>query len=406
MKLIKEDKQKRIINAQEEIPFNSFSGYHLIILSARAKGEKQISDSSTDDEELTIQIDDRIFPKLNLPNSFVDSPAAVNGGRLHNLSKAVYIFILLKGKNHKIILKADNPPGTATFESLEIYSVDLADSITLDPKIQAEDGDRREWITFVLDDLPLQEVNITVTYSRRKRDSDDIKVKIDGQTQGNILSNIKNFLWYFVGLLIPKISPTKTESQTFITNLSSGLHYIELNADRMPILEKITLNFGSKLSVPKRILTVNDPEWTGDFLDDSDEILLARLIIGEAENQPKEAKTGVGFTVINRLKKQNPNWGYSIREIILKGKQYDGMWNKNTYEKVRNPFNDTSEKRKKEWQESYEVAVGILSGKLPDPAAGATNFHSYTNLETFPDWATKENYKTKLGDIYFYELEK
>lgn len=406
MKLIKVDKQKRIITVQEEIPFTSLSGYHLIILSARAKGEKQISDSSTDDEELTIQIDDRLFPKLNSPNRFVDSPAAVNGGRLHDLSKTIYILTLLKGKNHKIILKADNPPGTATFESLEIYSVGFTDLIILDPKIQAEDGDRREWITFVLDNLPLQEINITVTYSRRERDSDAIKVKIDGQTQGNILRNIKHLLWYFAGLLIPKISPTKTESQTFTTNLSSGLHYIELNADRMPILEKITLDFGSELSIPKRIPTVNDPEWTGDFSADPDEILLTRLILGEAENQPKDAKIGVGFTVLNRLKKKNPNWGYSIREIILRDYQYDGMWNENTYQKVRDPFKDTSEKRRKEWQECYEIAVSILSGNLSDTADGATNFHSFQIPKDFPVWATKETFKIKLGNIYFYELEK
>ena len=82
------------------------------------------------------------------------------------------------------------------------------------------------------------------------------------------------------------------------------------------------------------------------------------------------------------------------------------MWNKNTYQKVRDPLNNASETRKKEWQESYEVAIGVLSGDLSDTTNGATNFHSYTHPEEFPNWATKENYKTKLGDIYFYELEK
>ncbi|MDO8569954.1 MAG: cell wall hydrolase [Candidatus Daviesbacteria bacterium] len=94
------------------------------------------------------------------------------------------------------------------------------------------------------------------------------------------------------------------------------------------------------------------------------------------------------------------------REIILKDNQYDGMWNKYTYQKVRDPLSDSSETREKEWQESYEVASDILSGKLSDPTHGATNFHSFQDPKDFPFWATKETFKIKLGDIYFYELEK
>lgn len=407
MLLLYEDRKKRVIKDKEEIKFSSSSNFHLIVLTGRAKSEKQISRSSTDDEELTIQIDDRVFPKLGSDaKNVVDSPASINGGKSHNLLKTVYFLTNLFGKDHKIILKTDNPPDTATFESLEVYTLDLKDTLTLEPRFKAEDGDRREWVTFVLDNTPLQDLAVTSTYSRRKRDSDDVKVKIDGQTQGNILRDIKHFLWYFVGSLIPLISPTRTETQVFTTNLSQGLHYIELDADRMPSLEKITINFGKTLLAPKRIPTVDDPQWTGDFADDTEEILMARMILGEAENQPKEAKIGVGFTVLNRLKKQNPNWGYSIREIILKDNQYDGMWNEHTYHKIRDPLSDTSENRLQQWQESYEVTAGLLSGKLSDTAKGATNFHSFTDPKDFPNWATKETYRAKLGDIYFYELEK
>lgn len=54
---------------------------------------------------------------------------------------------------------------------------------------------------------------------------------------------------------------------------------------------------------------------------------------------------------------------------------------------------------------SYEAAKGILSESLKDPTNEATNFHSFSNTEEFPSWATEENFKIKLGDIYFYELE-
>lgn len=406
MKFVLDDKQERTINIREEIEFSSTPSYHLIALTIRVKGEKQFGGNSTDDEDLTVQIDGKNFPKISDNNHLIDFPAAFSGGKQHNLSKTVYFLTYLQGTDHKLVLNADNPPGTATFEKLEIFAFNTTDRLSLEPKIKAEDGDRRSWITFALDNIPLQDINIIITYSRRKRDSDDIKIKLDGQTQENILRNIKNFLWYFAGLLIPFISPTKTESQTFTTNFSSGLHYIELDADRMPTLEKVILNFGSELLVPKRVPIVNDPQWTGSFNDDTEEMLLARLILGEAERQPKEAKIGVGFTVLNRLEKRNPNWGNNVREIILKDKQYDGMWNINTHKKVRDPFSDTSERRKKEWQESYEVAAEILAGNISDTTDGATNFHSFTNPKNFPGWVTKETYKKKLGDIYFYELEK
>lgn len=401
MNLIYEDRKKRVIKGQEEIEFSTSSGFHLIILKGRAKSEKQISKSSTDDEELTLEIDGKIFPKLGSNSKqVVDSPAAINGGKSHNLLKIVYFLINLTGKDHKIILKTDNPPDTATSESLEVYALDLIDTLTLESKLQAEDGDRREWITFALDNLSLNTFTVVLNLKRRFIDSDDVKVIVNGDIKRND-RNLFRKLWYFIA----SIFTGETQTETFNVNLSTGLHYLEFWADRMPTLEKIILNLGS-LPSTKRIPTVDEPKWTENFDDDTDEILMARLILGEAENQPKEAKIGVGFTVLNRLKKQNPNWGYSIREIILKDNQYDGMWNEHTYKKVRDPLSDTSENRLQQWQESYEIAVGILSGKLSDTAKGATNFHSFKDLKDFPSWATEQTYRAKWGDIYFYELEK
>jgi hypothetical protein len=405
MQLVFDDKKKRQIKNQEKIKFSSFSSYHLIVISARAKSEKQLGKEVSDDEDLTIQIDDRSFPKLN-SNRLKDSPAAFSGGRLHNLSKTIYYLTFLKGKNHTITLETDEEPNTATFETLQVYILNPTSKLALEPKIQAEDGDRRPWLTFVLDNLPLQEINATITYSRRRQDSDDVKIKTDGKTQDNIVRNIKHFLWRFVGSFLPWSSPTKTETQRFDINLPEGLHYVEFDADRMPILHKIAFDFGIQPPIPKGVPTVDSPKWTGDFYDDTTEILLARLIFGETESQSKEAKIGVGFTVINRVKKQKSNWGLTIREVILKENQYDAMWNPDRRDKVRDPLKEVTPATKAAWEESYKIATGILDESLKDPTLGATNFHSFQNPDDFPSWATKKTYKTKLGDIYFYELEK
>lgn len=99
MLLIYEDKRKRIIKNQEEIKFSSSSAYHLIILTVRAKAEKQISNSSTDDEDLIVRIDEKKFPQLG-SNRLVDSPAAFSGGTLQNLAKTVYFLVSLNQIGH------------------------------------------------------------------------------------------------------------------------------------------------------------------------------------------------------------------------------------------------------------------------------------------------------------------
>jgi len=408
MQLIFEDKKRRIIRGQDEIRFSSFSSFHLITITARARSEKQISKGETDDEELVVKIDGKTFPKIGSKEALLDSPAAFNGGQIHNLSKTVYFLTFLQGNDHTIILETDKPHNTATFEGAKIYTLDLDEKLKLKIEKQAEDGDRRSWITVALDNLPLASVTISTTYSRRKWDSDDVKVKIDGRTYKNVFTTIKHFLWRFAGSLLPKILPTLTETETFTPNLPQGLHYIEFHADRMPILHNLVIDFGEKPQPPKRVPTIDDPKWTGSFDDDTEDMLLARVIFGEAENQPREAKVGVGFTVLNRVKKQRPNWGFTNREVVLKEDQYDALWNKNTRDKVRDPLADAGEKRRKEWSDSYGVAKGVLAGTLTDPTLNATNFHSFSEKERFrfPSWATEQNFKVKLGDIYFYELEK
>lgn len=171
---------------------------------------------------------------------------------------------------------------------------------------------------------------------------------------------------------------------------------------------KFDVVFEVEVTPIKRIPTVDDPEWTGDYNDDPDDILFARLIFGEAENQPRNTKIGVGFTVINRVKKQRSHWGTILREIILKENQYDALWNINRRDNVRNPLQNATKPTMDAWKESYKIASGILDGSFDDPTDGATHFHSFTERQKglWPNWTVEENFKNKLGDIYFYELER
>ncbi|MDA2936387.1 hypothetical protein MYX06_04185, partial [Patescibacteria group bacterium AH-259-L05] len=165
--------------------------------------------------------------------------------------KTIYFLTFLHGSEHTITLLADDPPNTAAFEGVEIYAInDLKKKFTIRPHVQAKDINIRPWLVFVLDNLPLRSVKARITYSKRKRDSDDVKVRIDGKIQTEPTSRIKHVYWKISGSRLTWEIPTKTKTIRFWPWLPQGLHYIEFDADRAPILHKIVINFGKKPPVP------------------------------------------------------------------------------------------------------------------------------------------------------------
>ena len=236
---IYEDNRKRIIQVREEINFSSSTGFHLLILTVRAKGEKHATNTRStraNDEILSVRIDNKSFPQRG-SKKLVNSPATFNGHKLRNLSKTVFFLVSFEGNDHKIYFDVNNPPGTATFESLKVYKLDLTENLTLEPKIQAEDGDRRDWVTFVLDNISLSTFTASFNLKRRFIDSDDVKVIVDGIIKRNNRS-LFHKLWYFTASLFTN----EIQTETFNINLSAGLHYIEFWADRIPTFNSITFS--------------------------------------------------------------------------------------------------------------------------------------------------------------------
>lgn len=214
MDVIPEDGTRRIAGKEDLILALDNSGLYLIKIAAR--------------QSLQVEIDSRKFPS--------GSPATFSGGKLKGLKETIFFILPLSNGKHAVSLISDQGAG---LESFQVFR--LPDNSTLEISIndQAEDGDRRPWVTFVLADLSLVSVTPTLTYSRRKRDSDDVKIIIDGKIQGNIFRTIKHFLWHFAGSLLPKGS-SKTETEVFNPNLPQGLHHIEFWADRMPVLQNVS----------------------------------------------------------------------------------------------------------------------------------------------------------------------
>lgn len=399
-----EKKQPHSIQGKDEISFSSFSSFHLITITARAKGEKQISRTATDDEDLIIKIDGKTFPKLNSERR-IDSPAAFSGGGLHNHAKTIYYLTFLKGKDHSVVLESDRPEHSPVAEYISISTLTLDTVVTFDVNQQAEDGDTRPWITFVLDDLPLASIDLALTYSRRKWDSDDVKILIDGKNQSDFTRTLKHFLWTFVGSLLPWSASTKTQTKTFSPNLLQGLHYIELHADRMPILNSATFYFGASLPLPEDIPTIDHPKWTGDFYDDTEAMLLARAIWGEARSTSQRTRTAVAWSIKNRLGGRK-EWD-AYHHIILQPAQYSAFWetspNDPNLKALRDPLGSTQNPRDRErWRETHRIAVNVIQGDVPDLTNGAN--HYYDDSISPPEWAHGSKPTLVIEGLYFFRL--
>lgn len=297
MDVIPEDGKRRIVGKEDLTLSLDNSGLYLITIVGRVRGK----------EILRVETDGR--------KSSSDGPTVFAGGKLKGLKETIFFILPLNSGKHIVSLTADQG---ADLESFQVSR--LSDNSTLEIGVndQAEDGDRRPWVVFVLVDLSLVSVIPTITYSQRKRDSDDVKIIIDGKTQGNVFRTIKHFLWHFAGSLLPKNS-SKTETETFTLNLSQGLHYIEFWADRMPRLQNISFTglMTNKLVPTKNEETIKDKIRSKAREYGLDPELMVRMAKQESQFDPK-ATSPVGakgiFQLMDITIKQIANLGFEVKD--------------------------------------------------------------------------------------------
>lgn len=254
------NKQRKIVG-KEDIPFSlEVSGLYLIEVTARTQGEKQLGMS--DDEDLRVEIDGRRFPQLKNSQRYFDSPASFSGGSLHGLKKTVFFILLLDSGKHTISLISDI---SAIVEQIRVSRVSNSGNSQVNflRDITAEDGDRRDWITFVLVDMGLKDFSVALTLKKRFIDSDDVKIVIDGNIQRNYRSILHKF-WYFIA----SIFTPEDQMEHFTLNFPRGLHYLELWVDRMPTLNSAAI--GVKNNTDDKLKRYKDNKFNRDYnrLDD------------------------------------------------------------------------------------------------------------------------------------------
>lgn len=360
------------------------------------------------DDDLTLKIDSIEFPKLDGRRGLFDGEVAWNGNNLKGLSKTNVFIINLSMGTHTLTFLVDQKP---TLKSIKINKINDAINYIPEDNNPAEDGDRRQWMMVVLADLPLK--NLSVRAIARsypgQNDKDDLKLIIDGEIQLNENeADKKHKYWYWSGKILDG------QGKEFNKELSraKGTHYIELWADRMPEIKAIKINFESDSETggenTKRIPTVDDPEWTGDFNDDTEQMILARAIWGESRSESKEARIAVAWSIKNRLRTKDKRDSY--HHILLDPSQYSCFWEKPpkdyNLQALRSPLKTTTNVNDHaKWNETYKIAGQIMNEGISDPTKGANHYYDDSILNRpvseIPDWIKNGKVILKIGRLNF-----
>lgn len=130
------------------------------------------------------------------------------------------------------------------------------------------------------------------------------------------------------------------------------------------------------------------------FEDDTEVELLARLILGEARDQPLLGQICVANVVRNRV--NNPCWwGETYKEVILKPKQFT-CFNEddNNYPVVRHARSNRL------WESALTIAEMVIEGWVSDFTDGATH---YNTIKCEPWWEEKLELIKVVGNHEFFK---
>jgi|GEM_PF-6870381 len=222
------------------------AGLTAVYISARCKSKNNAGLKT--DEDLRLRLNGlefrEILPRKNI--QLFNVPAAFNGSAQKGGKKTVVLLTPLNGGKHNLTVI---PRNSALIEEIRVQ--ELSSSANQDVELilneKAEDRNNSPWLTFVLIDLPLSYISVDTTIEKRLWDSDDVKIIIDGSIKKNAVGGKFKF-WVLAGGILKWFFKERKGEQrrmnlSINAGLDSGVHYIELWADRTPILHKINLGF-------------------------------------------------------------------------------------------------------------------------------------------------------------------
>lgn len=255
MNLIKKDKLNITVSNNYEYIFEvAEEGIYGIEIIANAKSWWQNFKSLVSffkDDDLALKIDNIEFPKQNGKAGLFDGEVAWNGNNLKGLSKTNIFIINLNKGSHKLEFLVDQKP---FLESIAVYvAMEAIIEYIPEENNPAQDGNRRQWMTIIPVNMPIKNLNINASAKSypNNEDDDDIRLIINGDIQKNELDK-SHENWFWCG----KILNGQEKEFNQELNLPSGLHYIELWADRMPVLSSVNLDIDFKKSGLREVAVV------------------------------------------------------------------------------------------------------------------------------------------------------
>lgn len=341
-----EDFPQTITSKTQEKFTISESGLYAISVTARCDKK----------DDLRIEVDAQLFreipPEKNIQK--FDIPPAWNGTKLKGRSQT-NIFLLQLGKGEHVIEFI--PEGQAKVEKFSYWQIEDPTHIEFNLDQQAEEGDKRPWFTFALVDLPLKSIEAEVTVNWHYFDGEDVKLIIDNAIEKNSTSLLwKNWLWH---------------------------------------------------ATPKQLLSCPRKEQkvvTRDFSDDTDQMILARVLFGEARSTlvPDEARMAIGWVIKNRV--ISTGWPDTYLGVITKPKHFSAFnLGDDNRPFVEDPLHKNNEIDKNAWEHTYDLARKIIEDEIPDPTQGAN--HYYDDSIGTPDWAKDQKPSLTISYINQYEEE-
>lgn len=388
--LIKQEDINRKIKKEFDYAFRvEQSGIYAIIVSARAKSwfqniRKFISFFS--DDNLALKINGTGFPKLSGERGDFDGEASWNGNKLKGVQQVNLFVAYLEQGEHSLKFISKGAP---VLESIEAHRVSK-NKISIDPsKYEIEEGNRRPWFNILTNTVGFISVSAKAIANSKSGDDNDLQIRINGIREKNNTGKAHKY-WFWCG----RVSQNQSKTFEKTISLKPGINYIEFWADGMPIFNELNI----RVTMSERMPSVDDPIWTGNFYDDSEEMILARLIFGEARSQSDEAKIWVASTVINRIKGW---WPDTIHEVVLQDQQYKSFNQDDPNRSiVENPLYDLTQKQS--WLDSYRVAEGILNGNTSIPSE-TTHFHdTRQSQEDFMRMIPDGKFLKIIDNLYFY----
>ena len=126
---------------------------------------------------------------------------------------------------------------------------------------------------------------------------------------------------------------------------------------------------------------------------------LIRTIAFEASGEPAMAKVAVAYVVLNR--KKSGRWGDNIKAVVTHPGQFEPWATKRR--EIETLSSDDPR-----YQSAAIIADAVLSGRTPDPTAGATHFLNPTIVRErrsgeLPSWARGEGLLIGSHTFYFPE---